>query len=133
MLVIIDIAGVVVSWAFGCLFMQHFLEPKKIAKEAAQRVGEQAADYAKLGHLGTGLQPWVGAIEVLLYSSSIVFGYPQFIAIWFSTKYVASYKTWAQEPIGRTFYNRSLFGSGLNILVDAATGGAILLAVRHVH
>lgn len=100
--------------------MQQFLEPKKIAMEAGKRVGGQTevTDYAKLGHLGTGLQPWVGAS---LVRSDVFCAEP------------IRNKLWAQEPNGRTFYNRSLFGSGLNILVGAATGGAILLAIRHGH
>lgn len=115
--------GVVVSWSLQEVFMQVLLNPRKIARAAAKRVGKEELDYEKLGHLGTGLQRWVGAIEIILYSTSIVVGHPQFIAVWLGTKYVAAYKTWGKEPIGRTFYNRSLFGSGLNILMGAATGG----------
>ncbi len=127
-------AGIVVSLAVQWLFMQKFLKPEKVAKDAAKRVGSpvDSLDYKKLGHLGTGLQGWVGAMEIILYASSIVFGHPEFIAVWFGTKYIAAYKTWAKEPVGRTFYNRSLFGSGLNILLGAATGSIALWAIRHI-
>ena len=113
--------------------MQKLLDPDKVANDALKRIGRlpDGPDYRKLGHLGTGLQPMVGAVEILLYPSSIVFGYPQFIAVWIGTKYVASYKTWGTEPVGRTFYNRSLFGSGVNILVGAATGGIARLAMHN--
>lgn len=126
-------AGVVVSLGVQWLFMQKFLKPEKVAEDARKRVGAPVGllDYKKLGHLGTGLQGWVGAIEIILYASSIVFGHPEFIAVWFGTKYIAAYKTWAKEPVGRTFYNRSLFGSGLNILLGAITGGFAQLAIRH--
>jgi hypothetical protein len=128
-------AGVFASLGIQELFMQHMLKPEKVAESAAKRVGAASGslDYKKLGHLGTGLQRWVGAMEVILYSSAFVFGYPQFIGVWFGTKYIAAYKTWAKEPVGRTFYNRSLFGSGLNILLGSATGGLALLVIRHVH
>jgi hypothetical protein len=127
--VVIETAGVLASLGFGWIFMRRFLNPDAIAAQAANRA---QIDYREMGHLGTGLQGWVGAIEILLYSSSIVFGYPQFIAVWLGTKYLAAYKTWGADPVGRTFYNRSLFGSGLNILIGAATGGGALFAIRHV-
>jgi hypothetical protein len=125
--------GAILSLGVQHFFMYVLLKPEKVATDAANRVGApaEAWDYKRLGHLGTGLQRWVGAIEIILYSTSIVFGFPQFIAVWLGTKYVAFYRTWAREPVGRTFYNRSLFGSGLNILLGAATGGAALLAIRH--
>jgi hypothetical protein len=126
----VETTGIFVSLGLGWVFMQRFLNPDTIAEQAANRA---QVDYRNMGHLGTALQGWVGAIEILLYSSSIVFGYPQFIAVWLGTKYLAAYKTWGSDPVGRTFYNRSLFGSGLNILIGAATGGGALLAVRHIH
>jgi len=127
------ILGVFFSLGLQLFFMKVVLKPEKVARAAAERVGMagDSLDYKKLGHLGTGLQEWVGAIEIILFSSSVVAGYPQFIGIWFGTKYIAAYKTWAKEPVGRTFYNRSLFGSGLNVLLGAATGGAALLAIHH--
>jgi hypothetical protein len=117
--------GVLASLGLQYFFMQVLLKPERVAKAAAKRVGKPAEslDYKALGHLGTGLQPAVGAIEIILYSTSIVFRHPEFIAFWLATKYVAAYKTWGKEPVGRTFYKRSLFGSGLNILIGAATGG----------
>jgi len=111
--------------------MQVILKPEKIAGKAAHRVGDAALDYESGGHIGTGLQGWVGTMEIILFSSSIVFGFPGFIGVWLATKYVAAYKTWARDPVGRTFYNRSLFGTGLNILIGSATGGASTLAIRH--
>lgn len=133
LLVLVIGVGTILSLGVQHFFMYVLLKPEKVAADAADRVGAtaKALDYKKLGHLGTGLQRWVGAIEIILYSTSIVFGFPQFIAVWLGTKYVAAYRTWAREPVGRTFYNRSLFGSGLNILLGAATGGAALLAIRH--
>jgi hypothetical protein len=130
--VTVVVMGVLVSLGLQQLFMQVFLKPEKVAIAAAKRVGKEGAplDYKKLGHLGTGLQRWVGTIEIILYSTSIVFGRPEFIAVWLGTKYVAAYRTWGKEPVGRTFYNRSLFGSGLNILLGAATGGLALWTIR---
>src|SRR5207245_8922555 len=124
-ILVVVVAGVLVSLGLQYVVMRVLLKPEKVAKAAAKRVGKAAdsLDYKALGHLGTGLQTAVGAIEIILYSISIVFRHPEFIAVWLGTKYVAAYKTWGREPVGRTFYNRSLFGSGLNILLGAATGG----------
>ncbi len=133
--VVVVVVGVFVSSGLQHLLMQVVHKPEKVARNAKKRIGEAAEslDYRKEGHLGTGLQGWVGGLEIILYASSIVFGYPQFIAVWFGTKYIAAYKTWGREPVGRTFYNRSLFGSGLNILLGAATGGIALWAIRRIH
>jgi hypothetical protein len=86
-------AGTILSLGVQHFFMNVLLKPEKVAADAADRVGAPAEDldYKKLGHLGTGLQRWVGAIEIILYSTSIVFGFPQFIAVWLGTKYVAAY------------------------------------------
>jgi hypothetical protein len=127
-LVIVDFGGLLVSVGLGWLFMEKLLNPDSIAEDARKRGGP---DYKKLGHLGTNLQRWVGAIEILLYSSSVVFDHPQFIAVWLGTKYVVLYRTWGKESVGRTFYNRSLFGSGLNILIGAATGGIARLGMHN--
>lgn len=133
--------GVVVSQVAQWLFLGVVLNPVRIARKARDRVRhlqrEVEGREAKLpewqfGHLGTGLQRWVGTIEIILYASSVVFGYPEFIAAWFATKYVASYRTWAKEPVGRTFYNRSLFGSGLSILLGFFTGRVAMWAIWRV-
>ena len=121
--------------------MRVLLEPVKTVKQARERVKklqDQLEDKTsepstwQYGHLETGLQAWVGTIEIIIYASSVVFGHPEFIAVWFATKYVAAYKTWAEEPVGRTFYNRSLFGSGLNLLIGFFTGRAALWAISLV-
>ncbi len=129
---VVVIAGVLISLALQYVFMQVILNPEKIARKAAARVvaSKRPLDYKSLGHLGTGGQGWVGAIEIILYATAVFFKHPDFIGVWFATKYVAAYKTWAREPVGRTFYNRSLFGSGLNVLLGAATGGIALVATR---
>src|SRR2546422_8516713 len=81
--------------------------------------------------LGGRLNEWVGAIEIALYASSVVFEHPEFIAVWLATKYVAFFRSWGEEPVGRTFYNRSLFGSGLNILLGFFTGRVAQWAISH--
>jgi len=111
--------------------MQVWMEPIKIIHNARRRmkdlqekltgttIEEESGPHSILG--GT-LNARVGAIEIVLYASSVVFGHPEFIPVWFATKYVAAFKHWTEEPVGRAFYNRSLFGSGLNILLGFFTG-----------
>ncbi|HEV2224434.1 MAG TPA: hypothetical protein VGR84_15685 [Candidatus Acidoferrales bacterium] len=139
--IVVVAAGVMISWGAQRFFLKVLLDPVKVVQKARERVmklqEKPDGEGAKLpewqfGHLGTGLQEWVGTIEIILYASSVVFGYPEFIAAWFATKYVASYKTWAKEPVGRTFYNRSLFGSGLNILIGFFTGRLAMWAIWRV-
>jgi hypothetical protein len=144
-------AGVLVSWGLQTLVGKVFLNPLKIELDARERVKkllEKAKTEAQkrgielgesigpkplqAGHLGTGLQAWVGTIEIIIYASSVVFDHPEFIAVWFATKYVSGYKTWAEEPVGRTFYNRSLVGSGLNIVIGFFTGKIALWAIGFV-
>ena len=146
--IFVVVGGVIVSWGTQSFFRLVFLDPIKLAQKAHKRVKDLEAKLAKelgeelpeekvepkwqFGHLGTGLQGWVGAIGIIIYASSVVFGHLDFIAVWFATKYVAAYKTWAEEPVGRTFYNRSLFGSGLNILIGFFTGTVALWAIWRV-
>ena len=71
-------------------------------------------------------------MEIILYASSVVFGHPEFIAVWFATKYICVWRGWGEDPVSRTFYNRSLLGSGLNILLGFATGTVARWAVCHL-
>lgn len=103
--------GTILSLGIQWVFMKKLLDPQKVVNEAfaeVKRLGGSPPPRTP-DHLGTQLQQWVGALEIILYASSVVFGYPEFIAVWLGTKYIAAYKTWAREPVGRTMYNRSLF------------------------
>lgn len=137
--------GVLVSLGLQHVFALVVFDPVKVVAEARKRakklqeklkaqLGDETPELPswQVSHLGTGLQGWVGAIEIILYASSVVFEHPEFIAVWFATKYVAAYKVWSEDPVGRTFYNRSLFGSGLNILIGFSTGRAALWAISLV-
>jgi hypothetical protein len=129
--VAVVIVGVFVSGRTQWFFMHKVLKSETVVRKALKGIEGDPAAKLPSGHLGTKLQEWVGAIEIILYASSVVFGYPEFIAVWFATKYVSSYKTWAKEPVGRTMYNRSLFGSGLNILLGFFTGRVALWAISY--
>ena len=122
------VVGILVSWLTHRLFMGRLLNLTKISKEVRNRITEKSGTPAieeielPFREMETRLSDWVGELEIVLYASAIVYNYPEFIAAWFATKFVASHKTWAPEPFGRTFYNRALFGSGLNILLGFFTG-----------
>jgi hypothetical protein len=145
---------VIVSWGIQYIFSKTLLDPVKVELDARERVQKLLSKFEvkargrgikvhadgeasktpplQAGHLGTGLQEWVGTIEIIIYASSVVFLHPEFIAVWFATKYVAAYKTWAEEPVGRTFYNRSLIGSGVNIIIGFFTGRAAVWAISRL-
>jgi hypothetical protein len=130
--------GIFVSWGTQQVFMRKILNltnlSEKLRSRIAIKTGEPAIEETQLPirEMETGLSDWVGAMEIVLYASAVVYNYPSFIAAWFATKFVASHKTWAPEPFGRTFYNRALFGSGLNILLGFFTGKMALWAIWYV-
>ncbi len=131
---LIESIGVVVCLGVQWLFMKKLLNPKRLADklfESLHYSEEQRVQWRRQ-HLGTALQEWIGVMEIILYSSAIVFGYPEFIAVWFATKYIATWRGWVEEQVARSFYNRSLFGSGLNVILGAATGGLARLAIKQV-
>jgi hypothetical protein len=124
-------AGAAVAAGVQWVVMRVFLVPQDLVNKVIKE-NPIAGEFPHTRHIGTQLQGWVGTIEILLYASSVVFGHPEFIVAWFATKYVSSYHTWSKDPVGRTFYNRSLFGSGLNILLGFLTGECALAAIAHV-
>lgn len=124
--------GVAVAAGVQNFFMETLWSREKVIERAAKALNETSAvnDAERLIarmrrrylHLVPGLHEPLGRLEIILYSSSIVFEHPEFIGIWFATKYVSSYRAWSDDPLGRMFYNRSLFGSGVNILIGFFTG-----------
>ena len=128
--VITLVVGATVAVVVQTVLMCVFLDARTlIAKVLKDNPG--AGEFRNSRHIGTQVQGWGGTIEIFLYASSVVFGHPEFIVAWFATKYVSSYHTWSKDPVGRTFYNRSLFGSGLNILLGFLTGEGALAAISH--
>lgn len=103
-------------------FMEGLLDSEKLA--------EGASPEEKKKIVGARFQGYVGAIEIILYATAVVYRHPEFILLWFATKYISSMRYWVETPLGRTFYNRSLFGSGLSILLGVITGGCAQFAIR---
>lgn len=126
--------GVVIAFGIQRLFMHKLLNLTRISEKLRGRLAESTGTDIPLPvrEMETELPRWVGGIEIVLYASAIVYNYPSFIAAWFATKFVSSHKTWADEPFGRAFYNRALFGSGLNILLGFFTGKAAQWAIWRV-
>lgn len=106
------------------VFMRWHLKPEQLALDLGIKAGPEVT--------GTRLQGYVGTIEIIIYATAIVYDYPGFIAVWFATKYVSSWRQWGEDALGRTFYNRSLFGSGLSLLIGTATGGLARIAISYV-
>jgi hypothetical protein len=133
--------GMLVSSLIQFFFMQVVMEPVETVRKTREKVRKLQEkltgtpveeEHGQHIILGTRLNEWVGALEIVLYASSVVFEHPEFIGVWFATKYVATFRSWGKEPVGRTLYNRSLFGSGLNILLGFFTGKFALWAIGYV-
>lgn len=60
----------------------------------------------------------VGAVERLLYVTSILLGRSEFIAVWLTLKTVARSPRWTEEKQikGRGLFNNFLIGNGLSIM-----------------
>ena len=118
--------------ASRCLKPEKVLEKvlKRRAAFLSEKEQQEERKEQREKSLGSGLQIPVGALEIALYATSIAYGEPGFIAVWFATKYVASWRGWTSDPVGRTFYNRSLFGSGLNIVFGVITGWVALVLTK---
>ena len=123
------LAGMILSGLIMHIIMGWCLNPKKVLKHSLERARFPKNKWKEKReeNIGSGLQIPVGALEIALYATSIAYGEPGFIAVWFATKYVASWRGWTSDPVGRTFYNRSLFGSGLNIVFGVITGWVALV------
>ena len=132
--IVVVAAGVVVSHVIMCGVMHRLLEPGKVFDDTLRRMNvpesEWESEKRKSKSLGSGLQSLVGSIEIVLFAIAIVYRQPLLILLWVGTKYIAGWGRWGQDQIGRTFYNRNLFGSGLNILLGIITGGFAQLAIR---
>lgn len=127
------LSGIIMRIVMGwCLKPEKVLEKvlkrqkKALGKDWNKECEEKERKKQRKKSLGVGLQIPVGALEIALYATSIAYDKPEFIAVWFATKYVASWRGWTSDPVGRTFYNRSLFGSGLNIVFGVITGWVAL-------
>jgi hypothetical protein len=139
---LVVIVGAIVSFGIQWLVMSVILEPVGIVRKTREKMkrlqecltGEAVVEQKDTPYedLGTRLSALVGTLEIVLYASCVVFDHPEFIAVWFATKYVAAFKSWGEEPVGRTFYYRSLFGSGLNILLGFFTGRVALWGIYRV-
>jgi hypothetical protein len=106
------------------LIMSKAMNGPRAARAALDRAGIPDANRGEwdLSKTHAGYQKEVGALENIMYSFSVVFGYPQFIPAWLAIKYIAGPSTWVPDPVGRTMYNRSLFGSGLNAVLGFLVG-----------
>ena len=126
--------GAVVSHGIMRVVMHRLLEPGKVINDTLKRMNVPESEWEhrrrKIKNFGVGLQSWVGSIEIVLFAIAIVYRQPLLILLWVGAKYIASWGWWGQDQIGRTFYNRNLFGSGLNILLGIITGGFAQLAIR---
>lgn len=120
--------GVVVSRLIMYGLMGCWLSQEKVLQKTLERlsVPKEEWDKYKKKLVGPGFHGFLGGIETVLYATSIAYNKPEFIAVWFATKYIASWSRWDESPVGRTFYNRALFGSGVNIVLGVITGWFIL-------
>jgi hypothetical protein len=105
----------------GELIMSFLLDPTKVYEKYTSEKKRQAEQKNGEAYKPPDYGDWLGTLEVLIYAFSML-KYPQFIGIWLATKYIATMRGWQEGPAGRTFYNRSLIGSGLTVLFGVLTG-----------
>lgn len=80
----------------------------------------------------TKLSDWIGVIERILYTGSILLGFPYFVAIWLPLKMVGGWGEWSKPgQLARARFIVSLIGNGLSLLVAAAF--AILAQYGAIH
>jgi len=67
----------------------------------------------------------VGYVERILYTWSILLGFPQFVVVWLSLKALGGWGGWSNaEQLSRARFIVTLIGNGLSLLV--AVGFALL-------
>ena len=128
------VACVMVIGAGAAFGQAYVLKPLMTKKYNADELAKKFARKTRrpFSQLKDHLHPHIGFVELLIYSGALAFGGKPLILTWFATKYVTSWHHWTVEPIGRAFYNRSLIGSGVNLIVGVAIGGLALLIVKAV-
>ncbi len=96
------LAGMVLSGIIMNIVMGWCLNPKKVLKRSLERARVPKNKWKEKWeqNIGSGLQIPVGALEIALCATSIAYGEPGFIAVWFATKYVASWRGWTSDPVG---------------------------------
>ena len=66
----------------------------------------------------------VGGLDIFLYMSSFLLGFPEFIAIWLALKFAGEWSP-AKTEIDRPLHHVFLLGNGLNVII--AVGSAIII------
>lgn len=65
------------------------------------------------------LTRWFGVVEILIYTSSLMLGYPEFIAVWLSLKVAGNWKDWSEAgQEARAKFVIFLLGTGISLLVS---------------
>jgi hypothetical protein len=121
---IVEALGTAVGALITWLVMEQWLTRERAVAKAFDRAKFSAIEREAfpVPQLGTQFHRALGVVELLIYSSSVVYGVPEFIPAWLAVKYIAGHEQWPPAPIGRTLYNRSLFGSAVNVLLGFALG-----------
>lgn len=71
------------------------------------------------------LPRFVGALEQFMYTSAILVGMPQFVAVWLVLKLAGEWRQ-AERPTSYAMYNIFLIGNALSLILSTAT--AIVIA-----
>lgn len=74
----------------------------------------------------------MGIVERILYVSSLLLGYGEFIFAWLIIKMAGGWKIWTDSKHGRPLFSVSLIGSGLSILYTLV-GYLIIMMILKQH
>ncbi len=67
----------------------------------------------------------IGSIDVFIFLNSLLFGFPEFIAVWIELKVYGEWKL--ENTHERSLFYIVLIGNGLNVIIGCAAG-LILIA-----
>ncbi|MBI2862113.1 MAG: hypothetical protein HYX89_04765, partial [Chloroflexi bacterium] len=64
----------------------------------------------------------IGLLERFMYTSAVLVGRPEFIAVWLALKVAGQWAAWRDPWLGRPIYNLVLIGNALSIIFGAGGG-----------
>lgn len=83
---------------------------------------DDCTEIADIRQRYTHLAEMLGMVERALYSASIQFGKPEFIAVWLALKVAGSWRLWSETDTGRVILSVFLIGNALSVAYGVVGG-----------